>query len=298
MSACYPRAMPPHTPTPTPAPSAAVSLSVSVVVFHPDRDWLETTLSTLAESLLSARTAGILDRVNVAVVDNGASSVGSAWAAMLDGHFARHAAWVDARVLAGQGNIGYGAANNLAFAQTPHADYLLVLNPDVRLDRSAIAGGIAYLTLDAGCGMVTPVAEAPDGTPLFLVKSYPHVWVLAARGFAPEWLRSLLRRRLDQYERADRPHDSPLADVQLASGCFLLIRGGVFRRVGGFDPAFFLYFEDFDLSFRICKAAAIARVPECRIVHAGGGAARKGFAHTRMFVRSAWRFFNKHGWCW
>jgi GT2 family glycosyltransferase len=275
-----------------------VSLSVSVVVYHPDRDWLSTTLSTLAESLVQAHAAGLLDWATVALVDNGALLSGSAWAAMLDAHFAPHAAWLDTRVLAGHGNIGYGAANNLAFAQTPQADYLLVLNPDVRLDHAAISGGIAHLTRDTGCGVVTPVAEAPDGTPLFLVKSYPHVSVLAARGFAPGWLRKLLRRRLALYERADQPHDSPLTDVRLASGCFLLIRGAVFRRVGGFDPAFFLYFEDFDLSFRIGKTAAIARVPACRIVHAGGGAGGKGFAHTRMFVRSAWRFFDKHGWRW
>ncbi|CAN0484892.1 unnamed protein product, partial [Scytosiphon promiscuus] len=30
--------------------------------------------------------------------------------------------------------------------------------------------------------------------------------------------------------------------------------------------------------------------------HTGGHAARKGFAHLRMFVRSGLRFFNTHGW--
>ena len=291
--------MPPHTSALTAnANPAAVSLAVSVVVFHPDRSWLEATLSSLAEALSFARAAGVLDAATVTLVDNAAATPTSEFAGMLPSWFSADADWVQTRVLAGHGNVGYGAANNLAFAQTPGANFLLVLNPDVRMDRAAIASSIAQLTLDPGCGMVTPVADAPDGTPLFLVKGYPRVWVLAARGFAPAWLKNLLRRRLEQYERADRPHDSPLADVLLASGCFQMVRGEVFRRIGGFDPAFFLYFEDFDLSFRLSKVAAIARVPECRIVHAGGGAAGKGLTHTRMFVRSALRFFNKHGWRW
>lgn len=269
-----------------------------MVVFHPDREWLASTLSSLAEALAFARSAGVLDVATVTLVDNAAATAGDELPNLLQTHFASCAGWADTRVLAGHGNIGYGAANNLAFAQSPAADYLLVLNPDVRIDPAAVASGIAHLTLDAGCGMVTPVAATPDGSPLHLVKSYPRVWVLAARGFAPGWLKSLLRQRLDEYERADRPYDSPLADVLLASGCFLLVRGEVFRRAGGFDPAFFLYFEDFDLSFRISKVSTIARVPECRIIHAGGGAAGKGFAHMRMFMRSAWQFFSKHGWRW
>jgi hypothetical protein len=35
-----------------------------------------------------------------------------------------------------------------------------------------------------------------------------------------------------------------------------------------------------------------------KIVHGGGYAARKGFSHVRMFVRSAIRFFATHGWRW
>jgi len=34
------------------------------------------------------------------------------------------------------------------------------------------------------------------------------------------------------------------------------------------------------------------------VVHHGGGAARKGWSHRRLFVRGAWRFFTTHGWRW
>jgi len=57
-----------------------------------------------------------------------------------------------------------------------------------------------------------------------------------------------------------------------------------------------MYFEDYDLSLRIGREAGVAYVPEARIVHHGGDAARKGWRHVGWFVRSAWRFFSRHGW--
>ena len=37
-------------------------------------------------------------------------------------------------------------------------------------------------------------------------------------------------------------------------------------------------------------------LPNVRLVHFGGHAARKSVAHIRMFAAGAIRFFNKHGW--
>jgi GT2 family glycosyltransferase len=59
-----------------------------------------------------------------------------------------------------------------------------------------------------------------------------------------------------------------------------------------------MYFEDFDLSLRLAKEAGIAYEPAARIVHHGGGAARKGLRHVLWFVASAFRFFSRHGWRW
>jgi GT2 family glycosyltransferase len=65
--------------------------------------------------------------------------------------------------------------------------------------------------------------------------------------------------------------------------------------VGGFDPGFFLYFEDFDLTLRLSKVTTVAYCPRVRIVHHGGRAAAKGLRHIAWFVRSARRFFARHG---
>ena len=37
-------------------------------------------------------------------------------------------------------------------------------------------------------------------------------------------------------------------------------------------------------------------VPQMRLVHFGGNAARKSWLHVRLFAAGAIRFFNRHGW--
>ncbi len=276
---------------------ATVSLTVSIVVYQPDAEWLTRTLTTLREALRYAFEAQTLASARVVLVDNGAAGADSPFAANISQAMpgGDETARLQSVTLAGHGNVGYGAGNNLAFAHAP-ADFHLILNPDVALDREAIAAGLVHLAAHRDCAMVTPVATAPSGEPLYLVKSYPSVFMLFLRGFAPGFLRTLFSARLAAYERADLAYDAPLADARIVSGCFMLVRGEALRRAGGFDPGYFLYFEDFDLSWRISRDAGIARVPACRIAHGGGGAARKGWKHIYLFTRSAVRFFRRNGW--
>ena len=96
----------------------------------------------------------------------------------------------------------------------------------------------------------------------------------------------------------DLMHDQVVWNPTVVSGCFMLFRTAVLKELGGFDPSFFLYFEDFDLAIRSTRVTRVAYVPQVSIVHYGGNAARKGVKHVRMFAGSAFRFYNKHGWKW
>ena len=86
--------------------------------------------------------------------------------------------------------------------------------------------------------------------------------------------------------------------MPIISGCFMLCRSEQIRQAKGFDPGFFLYFEDFDLSMRVGRRAKLAFLPDMKIRHSGGNSAHKGAAHIFMFLRSARRFFSLHGWRW
>ena len=266
--------------------------SATIVTYHPDAALLERSLRSLAVALARARAAGAISTARVFVVDNGdAPSAESA---------RRAAAAFDAgageiEVLTGHGNLGYGRANNLVLPRLD-SDFHLVMNPDVELDPEALTAAISSLAANPATGLVAPDVRGAAGERQYLCKRYPSVWVLFLRGFAPAAVRRAFARSLDRYEMRDVLGSTTYAPVPLASGCFMVMRTALFRGLGGFDPRFFMYFEDYDLSLRIGREAQVAFVPAARIVHHGGEAARKGPRHVSWFLRSAWRFFATHGW--
>nr|OBZ97950.1 hypothetical protein A9P81_4004 [Leptospira interrogans serovar Copenhageni/Icterohaemorrhagiae] len=122
----------------------------------------------------------------------------------------------------------------------------------------------------------------------FLVKSYPTVFVLFLRSFAPDILKKVFRKYLDQYDLRDKDWNQIQEDVSLISGCFIFARTKSLKQIRGFDERFFLYFEDFDLSMRLKRKDYF---PKIQIYHKGGNSSKKGFLHVRLFVISAIRFF-------
>lgn len=196
--------------------------------------------------------------------------------------------------LTGHGNVGFGAAHNLVLGRL--GEYHLILNPDAELAVDALAQALAFMQQHVDCGLLTPLATWEHGQRQYLCKCYPTILDLLLRGFAPAFVKSFFKRRLDHYEMLGVTEAEVVWDPQIISGCFMLFRRDVLQRLGGFDPGYFLYFEDFDLSLRSARLTRLAYVPSVRIVHHGGHASRKGFKHVVMFARSALRFFRTHGW--
>ena len=269
----------------------ASSFSATVVTFRPDLALFERAVRSLAASVEHARAAGLLSDATLFVVDNGPPESRAA-VQLAAGKFGE-AGRVEE--IHGHGNVGYGRANNLVLPRLA-SDFHLVMNPDVELQRDALAAALTALRDDPGIGAVAPAVTGTDGAPQFLCKRYPSVWVLFLRGFAPAFLRRRFEKNLADYEMRDLAGDRAFAPVPLASGAFMLVRTALFKRLGGFDPRFFMYFEDYDLSLRLGREANVAYVPAARIVHHGGEASRKGLRHVAWFLRSAWRFFATHGW--
>jgi GT2 family glycosyltransferase len=275
------------------------SLQVSIVTFRPDRVLLDRTLRRLAQAIGAAREAGAIRTVNVALIDNSGDR-DNAEAVKNMGHARLGDAKVQIICLTGHANIGFGAAHNLVLHGSG-ADYHLVLNPDVELDRDALANGVRWMDAHPDIGALAPAVRSPAGKRDYLCKRYPSVLDLALRGFTPTLGKALFRRRMARYEMRDVIDPAPddeIIDIPAMSGAMLLVRRKAIDATGGFDPGFFLYFEDFDWTVRLNRITRTAYVPSVRIVHHGGGAARKGARHIGWFVKSGMRFYRKHGWRW
>ncbi|MEO8305978.1 MAG: glycosyltransferase family 2 protein [Betaproteobacteria bacterium] len=273
------------------------SLTASIVTYRPDAVLLERCLRKLALAIGAAREDGVVRSVALALIDNSEDSRIADEVTRL-GKLRFADSGVQLHFLHGHANIGYGIAHNLMLNGTG-ADYQIVLNPDVDVASDAIANAIRWLDAHPEVGALAPAVTRPDGTPDFLCKRYPALFDLFLRGFAPAVVRRAFRRRLDRYDMRDiidPSSDEPVRNLPLMSGCCMLVRRKAIDTTGGFDPKFFLYFEDYDWSVRLNKVTETAYLPSFRVVHHGGGAARKGWKHIAWFGKSAIRFYNKHGW--
>jgi GT2 family glycosyltransferase len=282
-------------------------ISVSIVIYHSDVETLAQTIASLDRAVENLRGKRPSDaKVVVSLIDNGAPrrADGPVWgAADNEGRYER----LDIRRCEGQGNVGYGAGHNLAI-DIAAAHYHLILNPDVVIAREALERALDFLDEQPDVIALSPRIEGGEGELQYLCRRYPSIADLFIRGFLPRACRQYFASRLARYEMkmeidglefSEKKHDSLPEEVlfpEIISGCFMLFRQSGLKRLGGFDCRYFLYFEDYDLSLRAGTIGRLAYVPSVRIVHYGGGAARKGYRHIALFIQSAAKFFSRFGW--
>lgn len=271
-----------------------ILLSISYVVFNPDYRMVKESLASLLQSV---RILSGTSKIKITIIDNGPYGNSDEVINGLSSWLLDHQNDLEFKVFSGHGNVGYGAGHNLALNEI-NSDFHLILNPDAFLDEDAFAVGIKYLVEHPDVAMVVPQVFEESGGMQYTAKRYPSLFILFLRGFFPIWAQRLFRKKLDHYELRDKIPATDPVDIDIASGCFMLARTSVLKEVGGFDESFFMYFEDFDLSLRLREKYRIVYLPDMKIIHLGGNAAKKGFKHIKYFCTSAFKFFNKHGWKW
>lgn len=280
-----------------PEAGARPTLSTSIVVYRSDLTRLRRGLRCLAQALAAACESGHLGSATVIVYDNASpADYATALDELISEMGGLFCAPLALRLFHGEHNVGFGEGNNLALAGR-NEDWILVLNPDLELSESALVEGLAFLAIKDSAVAVGPQCRSGDGHREYLCKRYPSVLDLALRGIGAGTWRTPFTRRLSRYEYRDLG-DEQAAEVVLLSGACMLMDSAAFRAVGGYHEQFFMYFEDFDLSVRLSRQGTLHYVPSMHVVHHGGQAARKGWRHVSWFVRSAHRFFNRHGWRW
>lgn len=258
-------------------------LVISIVVYQPQEAVLLRALKTLAHAFENANHAGRIDQGRLVLTDHSPQRVNSGSLA----HW-RTASWpISVEYTHNPSNPGFGAGHNAAFHQyADKADFFLVANPDVLFGQDSLDMGLAFLAEHPATGVIAPALIEAEGLRPACFRA-PDVWTLLLRSMG--WT-ARESARIARYECRDWEASQPVFNPPLMSGCCLLFRGEAYARLGGFDPGYFLYFEDFDLSRRATRLGISAYCPTMRVHHLGGGAAKKGWQHWRWFFRSAWRY--------
>jgi nucleoside-diphosphate-sugar epimerase len=191
-------------------------------------------------------------------------------------------------------NLGYGRGNNLAIAGAC-SDYHLVINPDLFVDPDAILEALRFMESHADVGLLSPAVFGENGDRHFLCKRHPTLLIMFLRSFAPLWLKSWLRFVLDEFEMRDCDYDKPIHPLEYPTGCFMFFRTAPLKAIGGFDPDYFLHYEDADIGRRILEVARVFYVPSVRVTHRWTRDSHYSLRAKFRAVKSGWLYWRKWG---
>jgi GT2 family glycosyltransferase len=193
--------------------------------------------------------------------------------------------------------LGYGKAHNWSIQRCEPSKYFLILNPDVVISKGVIEELSRYLDRNPDVGMVCPRVLNEDHTLQYLNKRQPNLVDLFLRRFYVSTITiDAFQRRLDHYEMKDVGYND-IHEVPFMTGAFMFCRTDVLKKVGGFDPRFFMYFEDADLSRKFQNEGyKTVYYPYVKITHLWQRESQKRLAMAFVFMVSGIKYFHKWGW--
>lgn len=173
---------------------------------------------------------------------------------------------------------GFALNHNEAFKHAK-GDYFLILNPDVIF----LEDVFPYLIEDIKIGrgqVVAPLVVNQDGGIEDSFRRVPTPY-------------ELILRRLIPNMRHHQPITGEYIEPEWIAGMFLFMRTDTFASLGGFDPGYFMYFEDVDFGSRASLAGIKLLIDtRCKIEHAGQRASQSTLRYLRIHLQSAARFFT------
>lgn len=202
-----------------------------------------------------------------------------------------------ATVLLNKENIGYSRAVNIGLSKAK-GDFLLIINPDIIFEKDAINKMFDMLRATPQCGGVGPRAWWNRGKTFLLpVSEYVSPFSMLKKHLSNKFktIRDMFLRRWLRQNTVFWQSKSPTKQDMLSGACIMTTRK-VVEKVGGFDEAFPLYFEDADWCLRALKAGYVLyMLPAAEIIHYYNQSAKRDVSSAqRKFVYSREVFIKKH----
>lgn len=236
----------------------------------------QETIAETMDSLKNSYAAGLLECI---VVDNNSQD---STLEVLDAY----SDW--ATIIPHPDNVGFGRGCNLGL-DLVETEFVVFVNPDSTIDVDSLRLLIEFVKSHPRAGLVSPAISEPDGVQGVGNLTTPWNTLLedAPLVKAPE--------RLPVY-----PGSKPFR-TNWVNGAIMLGRTDYIRRLKGFDPRFFLYFEETDLCRRILdEGEEIWSVGEAVAYHIGAASSSSSDENMAMdciaehYYQSRFYYLYKH----
>ncbi|MFN3021501.1 glycosyltransferase family 2 protein [Chryseobacterium sp. TY3] len=150
--------------------------------------------------------------------------------------------------IASQKNHGFSIANNIG-VERAKGEYVLILNPDTEIEGFYIRELLDFADSKPKFGCLGVRMHDKQGVFLSESKrSVPDMRNSFEKLFTPFSKKSDAKT----YYRNDIG-EFDVAECEVFTGAFLIVRKAVYQEVGGFDEAYFMYGEDIDLCYTIAQ---------------------------------------------
>ncbi len=259
----------------------------------PDLVVVERTVSNLHVATLAAKLEYEVE-FNLTIVDN---SCDEEWRRRIK-------SWVDRmvvnfpelnlRLLCLSENVGYGRGNNVVIEKS-QSKYHLVINPDLFSEPDSLCKALAFMELNSDVGLLSPSVYSEDGVQQFLCKNNPTLLIMFLRGFVDQLGIFPFRSVVERYELKDMNYDEVIDGLQYPSGCFMFFRTEYLQKIKGFDPDYFLHYEDADIGRRMLQIARVVYVPSVKVVHMWARDTHLSWKIRMITVRSGLIYWRKWG---
>lgn len=201
------------------------------------------------------------------------------------------------RLLENRVNLGYAEGNNVGirYALENNADYVCLLNNDTRVSSDFLLELIEVAESDERIGVV--------GGKIYFEKGYEFhqdrykkeelgkvIWYA---GGEIDWSNVYAKHR--GMDKVDEGQFDEVIETGFVNGCLMLIKSEVIKKVGLFDPNYFLYFEENDFCQRARKEGfKLFYTPKSFIWHLNAGSSAPGSGlHDYFLTRNRLLFGMK-----
>jgi GT2 family glycosyltransferase len=157
-------------------------------------------------------------------------------------------------------NYGFAAGNNFGVPYKNN-DYLVFLNPDTNVHPNWLSFLVTAMENDSKIGIAQPKLLQIDDKLIDSTGGF-----INSQGLV--WSRGYNQKDRGQYDNA--------LSIFYAKGAALIIRNDLWFKLKGFDPLFFVYYEETDLCWRAWEHDyKVVYVPNAIVYHAGAGVLKK-----------------------